>query len=215
MCIRFFIYLIKIIFWIYSLAMSMSSYVSLLYECYSRVWFEYKPSINLIINETIYFTVFLQIFTPNFDWRSRSRTVALIFNVSRFLYWEFIHCLSIYALYKGFRKPNSEWQDFSRASSDITAMIISLLNSIKCSLVHAHFIYCIFNGVSKLTINKCMHTWYSMRRSAFHFCVFTNFTNISLQHFNSETFMSFFRYLSVAPCSVLITIVFLPCYFYL
>lgn len=212
----FFIYLLKIIFWIYSLAISMSSCVSLLYGCYSRVWFEYKPSINLIINETIYFTVFLQFFTPNFNWRIRSRTIALIFNVSRFLYVEFIHCLSIYALYKGFRKPNSEWQDIFRASSEIIAIIISLFNSIQCSLVHAHFIYCIFKGVSKLTINSCnmhkcgnrsnlkacLNIWLQYGRilnasKCFSF-LRTNFTNISLQHFDlfdnsclfSETYQS-------------------------
>lgn len=33
----FFIYLLKIIFWIYSLPISMPSLVSLLYGCYSRV----------------------------------------------------------------------------------------------------------------------------------------------------------------------------------
>lgn len=101
----------------------------------------------------LFSTVLFMFYVESFDWRPMRRNIAFIFHVSNFLFWEFMHGITIYALYKVFRESNSEWGgDVFRASCETTAIIISLHNSILCSWKKKIIIYCIFKGVSKLKI---------------------------------------------------------------
>lgn len=104
-------------------------------------------------HDVLFLTALLETFKLEENWRSMNRKNALTFHISHYMFWEICHCVTIYALYRGFQESFDE-ENIVRASSDIMAILISLFNSIQCSWINIKFIYCIFNQVSNNKIKS-------------------------------------------------------------
>lgn len=137
-----------------SLLIPMLCPIYIYYACSYKVALEFKEFTIMIINIMISLSAGVSIFLMNFDWRNKSRKVALTVHVSYLFLREIIHSGFIWAFYQRFWESNDEWNTF-RAACDIISIIISLFNSIQCTWMHIMFIYCTFNKVSKDPVDSC------------------------------------------------------------
>lgn len=100
-----------------------------------------------------FFVVSAGFFLSVFDWRSRSKRIALIMHVSYYMFCEIFGGLSIWILYTAFWESHDE-SDIFRTLGEIIGIIISVFNSIQCTYFNTKIIYHMFNRVSKLTISS-------------------------------------------------------------
>lgn len=123
-------------------------------------------TIQLSSQHKEYENLFFYSFFGNVDiynFEKKSRKKALIFHVLCIIFWEFIHGVTIYAIYKVFRKPNFEWEDFFRATGEMPTLILNLFNSIQASWIHMKLFHCVFKRVSfissSLQLIILQNTW--------------------------------------------------------